>query len=371
MKRNLKIGLVIVLLPAMVLLVYPLLHSGREKMNMAGMAPRAAALIITDSKGKQVGVPSPPHRIAGLGGAYGLEALLAFGLRDEIVAMADYAKMREDFKLFVPDVPDVGRSSRPNIEQLLSVNPDLVLAYAIFSFPEMEQALAARGIPLVQMDFFVPDRYEQEVRTLGKVLHREKRAEELIAFEKEHLAYIDDKVSTIKPAEKVRVYLESYQAYQAESQREPAHDPILECGGINIFADAPVKNLQVSPEAVVTRNPDIIIKNITSEYCRSGYGVTDPAALAALRAEIMNRSGWQQINAVQSGRVYIISTDTRSIHPSIYNSYLAKWFYPELFPDLKPASNHRAWLQQFLGMDLQGVYAYPGEAYAGNSYISW
>ena len=359
MKKKLKIGLVLILLPAMVLLVYPLLHSGREKTNRTGTAPQAGELIITDSKGKQMKVPSPPHRIAGLGGAYGLETLLAFGLRDEIVAMADYAKMREDFRLFVPDVPDVGRSSRPNIEQLLSVNPDLVLAYAIFSFPEMEQALAARGIPLVQMDFFVPDKYEQEVRTLGKILHRENRAAELIAFEKEHLAYINGRVSTIKPAEKIRVYLESYQAYQAESQRDPAHDPILECAGINIFAGIPVKNSQISPEAVITRNPDIIIKNITSEYCRSGYGVTDPAALAALRAEIMNRPGWQQINAVKNGRVYIISTDTRSIHPSIYNGYLAKWFYPELFPDLKPASSHRAWLRQFLGMDLQGVYAYP------------
>lgn len=358
MKRGLIVSLVIVLaIP--VVLASCLLYSGREKGNREHAAFSTAAMIITDSKGKQVTVPSPPQRIAGLGGAYGLETLLAFGLKSEIVAMADYAKMREDFKLFVPDVPDVGRSSRPNIEQLLSVNPDLVLAYAIYSFPEMEQVLAAHNIALVQMDFFVPDKYEREVRTLGKILRRESRAEELIAFEKEHLLYIADRVNTIKPAEKVRVYLESYQTYQAESPRDPAHDPVLECGGINIFADASVKNPLVSAEAVVTGNPDIIIKNITSQYCPRGYGVTDPAALAALRAEIMNRPGWQQINAVKNGRVYIISTDTRSIHPSIYNSYLVKWFYPAMFPDLKPANNYRAWLRRFMGMDLQGVYVYP------------
>jgi iron complex transport system substrate-binding protein len=73
----------------------------------------------------------------------------------------------------------------------------------------------------------------------------------------------------------------------------------------------------------------------------------------------MNRSGMEVIDAVKNGRVYIISTDAASIHPSIFNSYVAKWLYPELFQDLDPVSIHKEWLNEFLGVEFKGVYAYP------------
>jgi len=93
--------------------------------------------------------------------------------------------------------------------------------------------------------------------------------------------------------------------------------------------------------------------------CPSGYGVTDPAALKNLRNKIMKRPGWKDINAVKKGKVYLISTDVKSTHPSVFDCYQAKWFYPERFQDLDPESINREWMKKFLGINLKGIYAYP------------
>lgn len=347
------------LIPALFSLVILSVLAGCGQGKSPVSAPEKKFITITDSKGREAKIPCPPERIVAIGGSYGPETLLAFGVLDKIVGVADYAKKREDLGLFLNDVPDVGGSSKPSIEKILELKPDFVLAYAIYSFPELEKVLNDMGVPLVQMDFYKMETCAEEIRTLGKILNNEKRAEELIGFEKRYLNLIANRGEDIKPEEKTRVYLESYKEYQTVSKGDENHNAIIACGGINIFADEPIKNPQVSPEVVVAKNPDVIIKLISSQSCPSGYGVTDPVAVENLRNEIMKRPVWKHLNAVKNGKVYIISTDAKSTHSSVFHSYLAKWFYPERFQDLDPESVHREWMQKFLGIDLKGIYAYP------------
>lgn len=73
----------------------------------------------------------------------------------------------------------------------------------------------------------------------------------------------------------------------------------------------------------------------------------------------MNRPGWENIDAISNDRVYIISTYSHSIHPSVYYSYFAKCIHPELFEDIDPDEIYREWLQKFLGVEFAGLYAYP------------
>jgi iron complex transport system substrate-binding protein len=40
-------------------------------------------------------------------------------------------------------------------------------------------------------------------------------------------------------------------------------------------------------------------------------------------------------------------------------SYLAKWFYPEKFPDLDPEAIHKEYLERFQGLKYQGIFVYP------------
>ena len=91
-----------------------------------------------------------------------------------------------------------------------------------------------------------------------------------------------------------------------------------------------------------------------------GYDITDTGPVDAVRTEyIMNYPGFDHLNAVRDDRVYFISSDASSTHQSVWLSYLAKYLHPTLFEDVDPAAIHKEWLETFLGVEYQGVYAYP------------
>jgi iron complex transport system substrate-binding protein len=114
---------------------------------------------------------------------------------------------------------------------------------------------------------------------------------------------------------------------------------------------------------VLVRNPQIILKMVAqysdTASTPSGYGATDTSRMEELRIDIMSRPGFDDIDAVENERIYLITSDASSVHPSIFNSYVAKWLHPELFEDIDPVAIHEEWLQSFLGIEYQGVYAYP------------
>lgn len=115
----------------------------------------------------------------------------------------------------------------------------------------------------------------------------------------------------------------------------------------------------LTPEMLVTRNPDVIFKSIIDRFCSSGYVVTNTTELVAWRSQILSRPEIANTDAVKDKRVYLINMYAGSIHPSIYRLYLAKCLYPELFRDMDPVALQAEWTGKFLGTDFTGVYAYP------------
>jgi iron complex transport system substrate-binding protein len=99
--------------------------------------------------------------------------------------------------------------------------------------------------------------------------------------------------------------------------------------------------IAVDPEAVVNRNPDIIVKGCM--HC-GGYewDAGDTSYLEEARDEIMSRSELQIVTAVREEQVYILSGYLIYGGPNagcrgfLQTAYMAKWFHPELFEDLDP-----------------------------------
>lgn len=304
-------------------------------------------------------IPMPVEKIVAIGGAYGPKMLCAFGELDRIVGVLDTAKKQGELKTFLEDKPLVGRSTfSADLEKVIEQKPDIVLGYSYRYFPEYEEPLKASGIPFVQMDFSVPEKYSRELGNLGWILGDQERAEELINFEQQHLDLIKERVEDLEPEEKPRVYYEWYKDYQAVGPRNANHNAIVMGGGVNIFEDTVTEYPDVESETIIERDPQVIIK---CSYRRDlfGYDVTDTAPLQELRNVIMSRTGWDHIDAVENGRVYLISTYTHSTHPSVYYSYIGKYLHPQLFEDIDPKAIQEEWFQKFLGVDYQGMYAYP------------
>lgn len=331
---------------------------GEEKnLTIIQYIKPSSALEVTRTPVK---VPLPIKSIAALSGTYGPEMLCVLGDADKIIAVTDSAKTRGEIRGMVKDKTVVGSTFEWDMEKILQLKPDVVLAYASYDFSQQRKNLEAAGITLIQMNFHKPETYAGEVRSLGWLLGKKERVEELISFEEEHLDLIDEKLKGLKDSEKPRVYAESYKDLQYSAGSTSVTAAIKPCGGFNIFEELNGTNNDIDQEMVISKNPQVILKMTFNTYIpASGYDAENTTQVAAKIKDIENRTGWSNIDAVKDGRVYIISSDASSIHPSIFNSYVAKWLHPDLFKDMDPVEIHKEWLQKFLGIDFKGVYAYP------------
>jgi iron complex transport system substrate-binding protein len=290
--------------------------------------------------------------------SYCAEALCAFEEQDKIVGVTQYAKERGELKTFLEDVPSIGGFSW-DMEKILELNPDIVLAYSYKSYPDREEILNAAGIPVVQMDFYRLKKNTREVRNLGWILGKKQRAEEIIDFVQQYLSLIKERMEDLEDEQKPQVYYESYREYKAFGPGSSYNDALVAGGGVNIFADLPTHSAEIDPEEVIRRDPQVILKALYSGIVPCGYDVTDTGPMEEFRNDIMRRPGWDHIDAVKNGRVYLISGDTEGMHSAIYYSYVAKMLHPELFADIDPIDIHREWSERFLGIKYKGVYAYP------------
>ena len=255
-----------------------------------------------------------------------------------------------------PDVVFTGGSS---------VNP--------FAYEEIAEKIHSLDpdIAVLVFTFCDPALYIEEVRKAGYIFEREEEAEELIDFIEGHLNTIEERVSDIDPDNRTKVYFEFFFDFYTGGEGTVYQEYIEMAGGRNVFSNITSYGeyylVEVSPEKIIEHNPEVILHHVGMAYAgKTGYGVDDVTALREKREEIMERPGFSAIEAVKSERVYTL--DSNIVLSSKYPvgvSYYAKWFYPELFEDLKPNAIHQEYLTKFLRIDYDlskhGVFVYHPE----------
>ena len=255
-------------------------------------------------------------------------------------------------------------------ETILGLEPDVVLtggaAVGMTSYDEIQDTIQSLDpdIVVLRFDHCYPSSYTDEVRKCGYIFDREEEAEELIDFIEGHLSTIDEIVSDIPSDERTKVYIEFFMDYYTGGEGTVFNEYIEIAGGNNIFSDISGYIYAAEPEAVIDRNPGVIIHNVGGEYAGTvNYESDDVTALRNKRDDIMNRSGFANVPAVDSGRVYTTGSDVilTAIYP-VGVSYYAMWFYPEEFWELDPNAIHQEYLTEFLRIDFDldehGVFVY-------------
>ena len=268
------------------------------------------------------------------------------------------------------DVPCIGTGWNPDVEAILELNPDAVILTALSAVQDVTpvvDVLESAGITVLRFKLQTPEIYHEEVEKLGYIFEKEK-AEEYLDWREGILKSIIDIVEKIPEEDRPKVYFAPsfndgvYYIYGRYAYIDMA-------GGKDIFADYPGKYMPVDPEAVMGRDPDIIVR--VAPWTAGGYGLDadDTTEMKALREEILSQPELQKVKAVNDERVYIIADHLVSFFPAsgcrqfVQIAYQAKWFHPELFEDLDPKAIHQEYLTRFQGLDIdleeKGVFAYP------------
>ena len=330
-------------------------------------SPCLAGIVVTDEMGRHVSLPTNPKRIVVLTG-YPAEVICALGAGDSIVGICSPEKE------FLPEIrrkPSLGQSSvNPNLEKLLELDPDLVIAYQ-WTKKDVISRLEAMQIPVLCCRVWTLEELLAFIEQMALLLDRSDQARALSDFIKNEVALIEEKTRSLAGSVKPEIFMEVFNPYQSTPAghiamqtawgtfmyQSPMQIQMELAGGINCVGKQPVNAPYINPEWVVQKDPDIIIK-----IPRSGATGVDISTgyLKQLHEEIMQREELRRLQAIRQNRVFVIHPRLCAGPRQIIGiAYYAKWFYPALFTDLDPGTLHAQMLKRFWGLDLHGAWGYP------------
>jgi iron complex transport system substrate-binding protein len=329
-------------------------------------------LTIVDSKDRIVTVKKPLKRVVV---AYYkiLETLRAVKVPHEIIIGVPSYPNVADWELYFAeykDKPGLGDMWNPDTEAILNLDPDVVFLTSSSRFGGVDHTsdvLESAGITVLRFSFGSYGSYmQEEITKLGYIIDKEEEAGEFHDWHKGVVNLVKERVEKIPEEDKPKVYYEGQSRLWNGFREELARVGLA--GGKNIH---PVGQA-IDPEAVIAGDPDIIVK-VAPGGDVTGYHLDaeDTTEIEKLREEVMSRHELQNVGAVKTGRVYVISIylmagrssghgGVRNIAQIVYN---AKWFHPDLFKDVDPKAIHQEYLTRFQGLDFdldkKGVFAYP------------
>jgi len=282
---------------------------------------------LVDDTGYVTSLEAIPDRIISMAPST-TEIAFALGLDDKIVAVSNYCDYPYDFSAWIEagNMSTIGDFNDPNMEVIASLSPDLILATAGVQGPTIG-SLRDLGFKVVILNPSDIDGVMQDIELVGNATGKTVEAAALI---EEINGRINTVVNTVAnavstPTVYYEVWYDPTSLWTAGSKAWQ-NALIEKAGGVNIFADQNLEYFQSSAEAVIQRNPDIIL--LPAE----GMGKGDPfwGSLDAVRA----RPGWDTINAINNnGLVEVDSNTIARAGPRVANIIedLAEAFHPELF----------------------------------------
>lgn len=235
---------------------------------------------ITDSNGKEVVIESEPMKVVSMGPNI-TEMLYAIGAGDRLVGRTDYC----DYPQEALAVESVGSLSTPDIEKIISLEPNVVIASTHFS-EDAEKQLSDLGIDVIVL-------YEEHnvegvytiIDTLGTIFNMQEQA---TLVRDEMKTSIEETVEAVKGLEAPSVYYVvgygEYGDYTAGGDTFVGQ-LITMAGGKNIAQD--VSGWSYSLESLLEADPDIII-------------------LAEYNKDFMTAENYKDLSAVKNGNVYVI-----------------------------------------------------------------
>lgn len=281
--------------------------------------PEPKPITLTDALGKEVTLQSPAKRVISLAPS-NTEILFAIGAGSQVVGRDAFS----DFPAEAQSLTDIGGGfGALNTEAIIALDADLVLA-ADLTPPEQVQTFEDLGLTVFSLpnpnDF---DTLYENLRVVAKLTGHEKETEALVSSLQQRVSVVEQAISQAETRPLVFYELDASDVNAPYTAGPGTFIDFLitKAGGDSLGSTMDSAWVQISVEALITRNPEIII---LGDYT---WGGVTPEAVAA-------RSGWEVISAVKNGKVFTFDDNLVSRPgPRLVDGLeaLARLLHPDLF----------------------------------------
>lgn len=317
-------------------------------------------ITLVDNVGRSVELPYPVERCI-VTNRYNNELIRACGAIDKVIATdMNTAQDREYWGNFSLDDVISKSNKEINYEKIVELNPQVVIMASNGGYEEAEKQLEPFGIKVFVISGYDTSDFKNQCENIGKMFNKEPEAQEFYNYFNDKINYIK---TQLEGKEKRTLYLEQTSDYSTPMPGDYFYNMIEFACVENVFSTN-LENInanEIDPEEVIARNPEYIIKVITSKEALSGTGVYAPPTKEEFQEayqSIISRPGWSSIDAVKNNNIFFMTQFSHGGASKLVGSiYIAKWLYPDLLPDLDAEQVFRDWMVKFQGFkELDGHF---------------
>lgn len=289
---------------------------------------KQAYLTVQDSTGRTVTLPNKPERLVVLSPSF-LDLLYAVGGQ----AVGRPNSKTEAIPEAATQVPEVGFVYNINLEKVVSLQPDLVIAVQGMH-DSLVPTLESDHIPVLVLKYKTLDDTIETIRLLGKIAGTQAKAEKIITDMQQKIQAITDKIPTDKQR-KVAILFATSKSVTVQLDRTIAGSIAKKLGLTNIASGTALlnedsDNVPYSLETLVESDPDEV------------FVVTMGSAAEIekrLKADVESNPAWASLRAVKNGKVSFLPSQLFLLNPGLKMpdavEYMAKISYPEVYGSVK------------------------------------
>ena len=246
-----------------------------------------AGVTVQDDRGNTVSLARPAERIVSLA-PHATELLFAAGAGSRMVGAVDWS----DFPPAAREVPRVGSYVQPDLERIVALKPDLVVAWYSGNEPRLVERLRALGYPVYVSEMRALEEVPAGIERLGRLAGTDAAASRAAA---DFRARRDRLQTSYAAGVPVRVFYQIWDKPLMTINNEHLITRVMElCGGRNVFGDLPTLTPHLDVEGVLVANPQAIVA--------SGMGEARPDWLDHWRR-------WPDLTAVKNGHLFFVPPD--------------------------------------------------------------
>ncbi|WP_223485627.1 cobalamin-binding protein [Pseudomonas sp. A-RE-19] len=217
------------------------------------------------------------------------EIVVELNSADLLVGVLDAGERPAELK----GIPSVGSYGQLDMERLLSLKPDLLLLWPGSMGPAQREQLKGLNIPTYVAEPHNLEQLAAQIEVIAAQLGRPERGVSLAENLRQRLGSLRQRYRRDEP---LRVFYQVWdRPLYTVGGGQIISDALQVCGARNVFADLTQPAPQVSVEAVLQRNPEVIL-------------ASDQAQLDAWKT-------WAQVTAVAQGQLLLV-TDKGLERPS-------------------------------------------------------